>query len=113
MKGLKLFVFLFLVFIIAGLAGVFKSGTGHVSLSIFTGLLMYILMVLVPGRFLRPDFEPKGLWAMWIMVSGISAIIWFKISNDKTVFLYITAGVLFWIMLGLVSKFDIRDYNPH
>ena len=103
MRKSRLSASLFIIFVAVGIVGIVWSGMENISLSIFTGLVMYVLMVLVPVRFLGLDFEQKGLWVMWITLSLAFAILWFKISNDKTTFLYVTAGVLFWIVLGLIS----------
>lgn len=75
---------------------------------VFTGLIAYVLVILVPWRFLR-DSSPKHQylqWVSWILASLTFSAIWSEVSEDKIIFLYVTLGILFWIMIGLVSSSD-------
>jgi len=37
-----------------------------------------------------------------MLASLVFAIIWLKVTSDKTIFLYIIPGILFWVMFGFV-----------
>jgi uncharacterized membrane protein HdeD (DUF308 family) len=100
MKRSDLFVLLFLLFIGGGVILSFEFNES-VSLSTFTGLFAYLLVILIPGRFLWPNNEQRTRWILWVTISVVAAIIWFKMTNDRTIFLYVITGILFWVALAL------------
>ena len=105
MKKLGFLVLLFFLFIVGGIILAWYSDK-NLQPFVFTGLIAYVLVILVPWRFLK-GLSPKHQylrWVSWIIVSLTFSAIWSEATEDKTIFLYVTSGILFWIMVSLISS---------